>query len=454
MTHSATPRDAPNEKKPDQPGIGSPSETQFPGSNAPTLPPGSDTPKPTAEITESGEPSDSANFVSRAIWQGAHLPDLELLGELDRGGMGVVYKARQKSLDRLVAVKMLLHEFCKNQVALARFHSEARTAANLKHPNIVGIHQVGESAMGPFFVMEYIEGQTLEQTLKRREAGKPVPVASAVTLMIPVAEAVAYGHSVGVIHRDLKPANIMIDEFKRPIVMDFGIAKVAGGQKNLTGQGVVMGTPAYMPPEQVDNDVGTVGPYSDVYALGAILYRLLTGKLVFEAETPLRTILMVMSPEMPRAVRKLRSDVPVELEQICMKCLNKNPAERFAHAGGLAHELRAVRSQPRQSLSGTHLALLHCSLISTETGKAFNLKGGVNVIGRSAECEIVLKSPEVSKRHCQILVREDEVAVEDLGSINGTILNGQAIRRGVLKDGDVLDIGDRRLTFRLHPRSR
>jgi serine/threonine protein kinase len=454
MTHSASPRDVPNQNKPDQPGIGSPFETPFPDSNDPTLPPGSDTPKPLTDSQDSGDPSDSATFVSRAIWQGAHLPDLELLGELGRGAMGVVYKARQKSLDRLVAVKMLLHEFCQNEVALARFHSEARTAANLKHPNIVGIHQVGYSAMGPFFVMEYIDGQTLEQTLKKRKPGKPVPVASAVTLMIPVAEAVAYGHSVGVIHRDLKPGNIMIDEFKRPIVLDFGIAKVAGGQKNLTGQGVVMGTPAYIPPEQLHNDVGTVGPYSDVYALGAILYRLLTNKRVFEAETLQRTIRRVLSPELPKAVRKLRPDVPVELEQICMKCLNKNPAERFADAGGLAHELRALCSQPRQSLSGTHLAPLHCSLVSAETGKAFTLKGGLNVIGRAAECEIVLKSREVSKRHCQLLVRDDGVTLEDLGSINGTIINGQTIRRGVLKDGDVLDIGDRRLTFRLHPRSR
>jgi serine/threonine protein kinase len=452
MTHSANSPDVPNQK-PSEVGTGSPSETPFPGSNAPTVPPGSDTPSPQAGSEAQSDPSDSASFVGRAIWQGARLPDLELLAELGRGGMGVVYKARQKSLDRLVAVKMLLHEFCQNEVALARFHTEARTAANLKHPNIVGIHQVGESAMGPFFVMEYIEGKTLEATLKKREAGKPVSVAGAVSLMIPVAEAVAYGHSVGVIHRDLKPGNIMIDEFKRPIVMDFGIAKVAGGQKNLTGQGVVMGTPAYMPPEQVDRDVGNVGPYSDVYALGAILYRLLTNRLVFEAETPLRTILRVLAPELPTPVHQLRPDVPPELDQICMKCLNKDPGERFADAGVLARELRSIRSQPRQSLSGTHLAL-QAALVSAQTGKAFTLKGGVNVVGRAAECEVVLKSPEVSKRHCQILIRDDQATVEDLGSVNGTIVNGQAIRRGVLKDGDVLDVGDHRLTFRLHPRSR
>jgi serine/threonine protein kinase len=302
--------------------------------------------------------------------------------------------------------------------------------------------------------MEYIEGQTLEATLKKREPGKPVSIAGAVDLMIPVAEAVAYGHRAGVVHRDLKPANIMIDEFKRPIVMDFGIAKVAGAGANLTGQGVVMGTPAYMPPEQVDQSVGKVGPYSDVYALGAILYRLLTNKFVFDAETPLLTILLVLSPDLPVDVRQLRPDVSPELDRICMKCLNKAPADRFADAGALARELRSIRSQPQLSLSGTHVALVRAALVSAQTGKAFTLSGGVNVVGRTEDCEVVLKSPAVSKRHCQVLVRGDQVTVEDLGSVNGTLVNGQAVRRGALKDGDVLGVGEHRLTLRLNPQAR
>jgi serine/threonine protein kinase len=447
MTHSANPRDVPNEK-PDGLARGSLSEAPFAGSDDPTLPPGSEASSEAPTVP----PEAGASSVGQAEL-GAHLPDLELLGELGRGGMGVVYKARQKSLDRLVAVKMLLHQFCHNKVALARFYNEARTAANLKHPNIVGIHQVGESALGPFFIMEYIEGQTLEETLKKREPGKPVSIAGAVDLMIPVAEAVAYGHRAGIVHRDLKPANIMIDEFKRPIVMDFGIAKVAGAGANLTGQGVVMGTPAYMPPEQVDQSVGNVGPHSDVYALGAILYRLLTNKFVFEAETPLLTILLVLSPDLPVDVRQLRPDVSPELDRICMKCLNKSPADRFADAGALARELRSIRAQPQLSLSGSHVALLRAILVSTQTGKAFTLKGGVNVLGRTADCEVVLKSQAVSKRHCQILIRGDQVTVEDLGSINGTLVNGQVIRRGVLKDGDILGVGEHRLTVRLNPQS-
>jgi serine/threonine-protein kinase len=432
MAHSANPRDLPTEQ-PEGAGSSSPSGPPFAGSEEPTI--------------------NDASFVGRANTIGACLPDFQLLSELGRGGMGVVYKARQKSLDRLVAVKMLLHEFCRNEVALARFNAEARTAAYLKHPNIVAIHQVGESALGPFFVMEYIEGHTLEDTLNRREPGKPVPVAGAVNLMIPVAWAVAYGHHLGVIHRDLKPGNIMIDQFKRPIVMDFGIAMVTGSGQKLTGEGVVMGTPAYMPPEQMDRAAGNLGPHSDVYALGAILYRLLTNRLVFEAETAISTIVMVLSPDLPTPLSQLRPDVPPDLNQICMQCLSKNPTDRFADAGALACELQSVRSQLLQSSSSSHVAAPPpAQLVSVLRGEAFALKGGVNVVGRAADCEVVLKSCEVSKRHCQILVRDGQVTVEDLGSINGILLNGEMIRRGVLKDGDVLGIAKYHLTFRLNPR--
>ena len=168
----------------------------------------------------------------------------------------------------------------------------------------------------------------------------------------------------------------------------------------------------------------------------------------------IRTIVMVLSPDLPTPVSQLRLDVPDRLNRICMKCLNKNPADRFADAGALARELRSIRSQPRQSLSRSQIVLPPAELVSAQTGKAIALKGGVNVVGRAADCEVVLKSREVSKRHCQILVRDDQVTVEDLGSINGILVNGEAIRRGVLKDGDVLEIAEHQLTFRLNPRSR
>jgi pSer/pThr/pTyr-binding forkhead associated (FHA) protein len=163
---------------------------------------------------------------------------------------------------------------------------------------------------------------------------------------------------------------------------------------------------------------------------------------------------MVLSPDLPTPVSQLRLDVPDRLNRICMKCLNKNPADRFADAGALVRELRSIRSQPGQSISSSQVIVPPAELVAARTGKAFALKAGVNVVGRAADCEVVLKSREVSKRHCQILVRDDQATVEDLGSINGIVINGEAIRRGVLKDGDVLEVAEHHLTFRLNPQSR
>ncbi len=363
--------------------------------------------------------------------------------------MGVVYKARQMSLDRVVAIKMLLSEHGRNEVALARFQAEARSAAGLDHPNIVGIHQVGECPFGHFFAMEYIEGQTLQQVLDKQPPGKPAAVAAAVGLMIPVAEAVAYAHGKGIVHRDLKPGNVMIDQFKRPIVTDFGIAKVRGKGGNLTAHGVVMGTPAYMPPEQTGEVAGEVGPYSDVYALGAILYRLLTGRPVYEAETTLRTILLVIAPEMPPPVRQLRPEVPAGLSLICMKCLNKKPEDRYPDAAALARDLRAFRAGRPPSVAEARPAGPAVALVSAETGKAVPLTGPATVIGRASGCELVLRSPEVSKRHCRVLIQDERVEVEDLNSVNGTLVNGRAVDRAALKNGDVLEVGDHRFTVRI-----
>jgi serine/threonine protein kinase len=381
---------------------------------------------------------------------GAQLPDFELLCELGRGGMGVVYKARQKSLDRLVAIKMLFHGQDQSDLALARFRAEARAAAMLRHPNIVGIHQVGQCPLGHFFSMEYIEGQTLQDVLTKHGSDKPVHIAGAVNLMIQVAEALAYAHSKGVIHRDLKPGNIMVDATKRPIVMDFGIAKVADKGENLTAKGVVMGTPAYMPPEQTGEGTGKVGPHSDVYSLGAVLYRMLTGRPPYEAETALRIILQVISAEMPPAVHELRPAVPPELSDLCMKCLSKKPEDRYADATALLKELRALKASGKLARSGQLAVVPALVLVSAKTGKPINLVGTTFTLGRGTECEVVIKSAEVSKRHCRIVVRDGKVSLEDLDSVNGTQVNGKAVTRVDLSDGDVLEIGDHQFTVRLN----
>ncbi len=223
---------------------------------------------------------------------GMKFGDFELMEELGRGGMGVVYKARQLSLDRPVALKMLLADHFQNAVVMQRFLAEARAVAALDHPDIVKIYQIGECTLGHYFAMEFLEGQPLSQVIEKG----PLPVATAASLVMALARTMDYAHGKGIIHRDLKPANVMVSPNRRPVIMDFGIAKVTTGKSSFTTeQGVVIGTPSYMAPEQASDDAGPVAPYSDVYSLGAILYATLTGKAPFQEKTALSTILKVIS---------------------------------------------------------------------------------------------------------------------------------------------------------------
>jgi serine/threonine protein kinase len=379
-------------------------------------------------------PAAPASFI------GASIGDFELLAELGRGGMGVVYQAKQKSLDRVVALKMLHPDPSHSATVLARFLGEARAAASLVHPNIVTIFQVGECVLGHYIAMEYIDGPTLEAVM----AKGPVPVPWSVGLLIPVSEAVHHAHSKGLIHRDLKPANIMIDRQRRPVVMDFGIAKTVGKPSNLTQEGLIVGTPAFMSPEQARSGAVPVGPRSDVYALGAILYTLLVGRLPFDEGAALDTLLKVVSPEPPPPVRSLRSEVPRALERLCMKCLEKDPADRPGSARAFADALRRIKARlpaAKQGLSSARRRVRSVLLVDCATSKALRLFYATTVIGRSSECDIVLKAPDVSKRHCQILLEQDRVILQDLSSSNGTCVNGEEIDRCVLQHGDQLEIG-------------
>jgi serine/threonine protein kinase len=416
------------------------------------------TPDPSDQVTGPFEgEAVSSGVVRRMASQGGLLADFELLKELGRGGMGIVYKARQKSLDRLVAVKMLLGDPAQNPVVLSRFQSEARSAAALRHPNIVAVYQIGECSDGHYFVMEYVKGPTLQAVLERQGKEQLLPITWAVNLMIPVIDAVHHAHSKGIIHRDLKPANIMIDRANnRPVVLDFGIARRMDEPAGLTRAGVVIGTPSYMPPEQAGEAVGAIGPASDVYALGAILYRILAGRLPYEAETALATLLMVAGPEKPPPVRKIRPDVPKSLSAICMKCLNKRPDNRFASAEELAGELKSFLANPpdrhedaetsrRSAGSGPSVVL-----ISEKTGEQIELTAPTNVIGRSSDCEMVIKKSDVSKRHCRILLRSEGAEIEDLNSVNGTTVNGEPVTRRALVDGDLLTVAEYSFRVRLY----
>lgn len=258
----------------------------------------------------------------------------ELLSEIGRGGMGVVYKARQAGLDRTVAIKMILASHLASSEHVRRFHAEAKAAARVQHSNIVHIHDVGQLHGQHYFAMEYIEGESLAGRIAR----EPLDLDAAVRLLAAVARAVDHLHQQGIVHRDLKPLNILLDTAGEPYLTDFGLAKVFAPDSEITATGVIAGSPPYMAPEQAAGRSAEVGPATDIYSLGAILYELLTGRPPFRRENPLDTLMEVLSRE-PILPKRLNPRVPRELELICLKCLAKSPGDRYRSAGALADDL-------------------------------------------------------------------------------------------------------------------
>jgi eukaryotic-like serine/threonine-protein kinase len=284
----------------------------------------------------------------RDPWLGSavrYFGDYLLLEQLGKGGMGVVYKARQVSLNRVVAVKMILAGRFADKRDVERFRVEAEAAANLDHPGIVRIFEIGEYKGQQYFSMDFVEGESLESRLKIN----PLPAGEAVRLMEQVARAIAYAHDRGIIHRDLKPANILVGREDRPRVTDFGLARQVQGDSGLTTTGAILGTPAYMPPEQAEGQLGEVTVQSDVYSLGATLYALLTGRPPFQAATAWETLLQVQQRD-PLPLRQLNPALPRDLETICAKCLEKDPRRRYGSAEELADELqRFLEGRPVQA---------------------------------------------------------------------------------------------------------
>ncbi len=303
---------------------------------------------------------------------GRRVGDYELFEELGRGGMAVVYRARQISLNRIVALKMIPGGEHADQRIITRFRREAEAVARLQHPNIVQIYEVGELDGIPYFAMEFVEGGPLSREL----ASNPLPARSAAGLLQELARAIEYAHAHGVIHRDLKPANVLLsgdrnqgtaDRETRDAgpdvgltpgswilsakITDFGLAKLLASEGTLTESGAVLGTPGYMPPEQASGDAKRVGPEADVYALGAILYECLTGRPPFTGGSAWRAMMNALDAT-PIAPSRLRAGIPRDLETICLKCLEKEPARRYRTALALAEDLRrflnneTIRARP------------------------------------------------------------------------------------------------------------
>src|SRR5437773_4352716 len=278
--------------------------------------------------------------------------EYQLLEEIARGGMGIVYEARQLSLNRLVAVKVLLSGPLASSTDLQRFRAEAEAVANLQHPNIVAIHDVGEQAGQPFFSMDYVEGRCLSELVREQ----PLPAPRAAGYVKTIAEAIQYAHERGVLHRDLKPSNVLIDHAGEPRIIDFGLAKrlssdpqLSASNDPLTRTGHVLGSPNFIPPEQAAGKRGAIGRHSDIYSLGALLYHLLTARPPFAAATTHEIVHQVLNTE-PVGPRSLNPSVPRDLETICLKCLEKDPRRRYRTAQELADELRRfLRGEPIQA---------------------------------------------------------------------------------------------------------
>ncbi len=364
----------------------------------------------------------------------------QIIEERGRGGMAVVYKAYDDVLQRTVALKVLLPVMAANQEFTQRFRREAITAANLRHPNIVVIYDVGEYGHFQYIVMEYLEGPTLQQVMVREGVLPPNRV---VGILNQLADALDYAHRQGLIHRDIKPANIMLDDQDHVTLTDFGLVKAARGS-HITGEGVAIGTLQYMSPEQAR---GTeIDHRSDIYSLGIVVYEMLTGRVPFTGTTPYQTLHgLIYDP--PPLLTHLNPNISPAVEQVVLRALAKEPQQRFASAGEFAQAVAAaaglgpaVPAPPRTDRVQWETVL---RLIGAG-GREFPVYRGETTIGRDTGNDIVIPVKQISRRHARLHCDDQGCVLVDEHSTNGTFVNGARIPPETpwpLHPGDVLRLG-------------
>ena len=360
--------------------------------------------------------------------------------ERGRGGMAVVYKAYDCILQRTVALKVLHPNLAANQEFTERFRREAITAANLRHPNIVVIFDVGSHEQFQYIVMEYLEGQTLQREI---QGTGQLPLARILRILGQLAGALDYAHEQGLVHRDVKPANIIIGRSGHVTLTDFGLVKAAQ-RSQITGEGSTMGTLRYMSPEQaMGRDLDC---RADLYSLGVVVYEMLAGETPFTGSTPYQTLhSLIYKPPPPLSLHNPR--VAPGVESAVLRSLAKDPDKRFGTAGEFVQALaRAAGAGPGADLI-TKTDSLHRDIVLVLTaadGRQFPVHGGGATIGRDAENDIVLPYCQISRHHAQIQGNRSGCTVVDLSSTNGTFINGTRLsprKSHPLRPGDQLGIG-------------
>lgn len=393
--------------------------------------------------------------------------------ELGRGGMAIVYKARQPKLDRWVAVKVLDPTYTSGDSdALARFQREARAIANLRHPNILTVHDYGEEGGLAYIVMEYVEGGTLRDRLQ----GEAFDWQRALDLGMGVGRALAFAHDRGIIHRDVKPANILLPREDWPLLADFGLVKLQQARRALTEPGMTLGTPDYTSPEQALGE--TIDYRADIYALGVVLFEMLTGQQPFQGERAFEVLLMHISDPPPKP-RDLVADIPEMVDNAILRALAKSPDDRYAHMNDMLADLELARSaalaaqhpEPLHRDDTMHYATLQIDpiqallsgprFVMVTTGATLPIPPKDEVlVGRAAPRGSVVpdidlsmyggSSAGVSRQHACLRRKDDGWIIEDLGSTNGTYVNDKPVpssRPAPLKDGDSVRCGQLVFTF-------